>query len=75
MDVKQALSSELELSRRELRAIESEIQRLTDARFDKLLHIGKTQQDYDRLRFNIPTPSAASKQFECDRENQAVGND
>jgi hypothetical protein len=73
MTAKQALEQELALQRSELKGIESEIARLTDRRFDKLSSLAKVQQDLDRERFGIPAPSAALRQFEADRENQAVG--
>jgi hypothetical protein len=69
-DVKGHLEWELQTSRHELRGIESEIARLTDRRFDKLLSIASVRLELLRL---IPEPSAASKQYEVDRENQAVG--
>ena len=73
MDAKQVMQQELELSRRELRGIESEIARLTDRRFDKLLSIVRIQLDLRDIECRIPKPSAALRQFEADREAQAVG--
>jgi hypothetical protein len=69
MNILEHLQWELETSRRELRAIESEIQRQTDCRFEKILHIASVRLELLRL---IPEPSAASRQYETDRENQAV---
>jgi hypothetical protein len=69
VNILEHLQWELETSRRELRGIESEIARLTDRRFDKLLSIASVRLELLRL---IPEPSAASRQFEVDRESAAV---